>query len=185
MADIAAFPGAFGAASWDQLKQERILGLTVKNPWGWSIAKGLKPIENRRWAPPKAVLGKYIAIHAGKTYDDADACLAFADCCQHPLVQPRLTKAIGEGAPLNLGQMPMSSVLSVARLARVVDRPDHLTAEERVWWVGPFAWVLEDVVELSTPVPCRGAQKLWALPPGVLELVRQRYAAAKAARKAS
>jgi len=37
------------------------------------------------------------------------------------------------------------------------------------WFVGPFGWVLSDVVVLPAPVPCRGAQGLWEVPADVRE----------------
>ena len=42
------------------------------------------------------------------------------------------------------------------------------------WFVGPFGWLLADVRALAAPVPCRGAQGLWAIPPDVeTEVLRQ------------
>ncbi len=35
------------------------------------------------------------------------------------------------------------------------------------WFFGPFGWILQDVVALAKPVPCRGAQGLWQPPADV------------------
>lgn len=47
--------------------------------------------------------------------------------------------------------------------------PRALTQVEQRWWMGGFALVLDDVVELAKPVPCKGALGLWPVPGDVLE----------------
>ena len=49
------------------------------------------------------------------------------------------------------------------------------------WACGPFLWVLEDVVRIDPPVPCRGFQKLWTVPTEITDVVRERYRAARSA----
>lgn len=47
-------------------------------------------------------------------------------------------------------------------------------AENRTWDTahrGPVCWALSDIKRLPEPVPCRGHQGLWALPPDVAEAV--------------
>lgn len=65
---------------------------------------------------------------------------------------------------------PPSEVFA-ARAARVL----HL--DDDPWWTGPVGWLFEDVVEIE-PVPCRGAQRLWTVPPEVEHVVRLRVAMA-------
>jgi hypothetical protein len=49
-----------------------------------------------------------------------------------------------------------------------------MTASFDPWFAGPVGWFLEDVTVLPEPVPCRGDQKLWEVPPDVLaEVERQ------------
>ena len=36
------------------------------------------------------------------------------------------------------------------------------------WWMGPYAWTLDDVIAMPEPIPCRGAQGLWLVPDDVL-----------------
>lgn len=45
----------------------------------------------------------------------------------------------------------------------------ELTPSELRWWMGGFALVLDDVIELATPIPCKGALGLWPLPTHVAE----------------
>lgn len=56
----------------------------------------------------------------------------------------------------------------------------QLTSREAKWFQGPYGWVLTDVVAIE-PVKCRGNQKLWPVPTAELDLVRARYAQARAA----
>ena len=40
--------------------------ITLWQPWASMVAMGLKQNETRSWAPPKALIGERIAIHAAK-----------------------------------------------------------------------------------------------------------------------
>jgi hypothetical protein len=40
----------------------------------------------------------------------------------------------------------------------------HVDVDEE-WFFGPYGWILENVVALREPVPCKGAQGLWTVPP--------------------
>ena len=40
--------------------------ITLHQPFASLIANGTKTIETRSWAPPKALIGQRIAIHAGE-----------------------------------------------------------------------------------------------------------------------
>lgn len=51
--------------------------VTVRRPWSWAIASGLKGIENRTWRPrvdPK----EFIAIHAGLSIEDVSTCAGYS-----------------------------------------------------------------------------------------------------------
>lgn len=54
------------------MTQAKLYALTLWRPWSTLIAKGVKKIENRPWAPLPTMLepGEWFAIHAGKSYDD-------------------------------------------------------------------------------------------------------------------
>lgn len=152
-----------------------ILGLTLHEPWSSLVALGHKPIENRRWAPPKYFLerGGWIAIHAGKTYD------------------PLATGWIRDRFP-DLA-IPRSSSTGIIAVARVVGWLEPVTGEMRLhdqsaappsdadrrWHMADqYGWILRDLVRLREPVPCRGYQKLWPLRE-VYAPVREAYAAAR------
>ncbi len=162
--------------------------LTIHRPWSWAIAQRLKPVENRDWPPPTWLLGHYFAIHAGKTYD-----VEGADWMRENAAELGLEAAPG------VEQLAPQNIVATARLAGAI----HLQVDElkdchllevrgdvpraRVdellqspWTIGPWSWVLEDVVAIPG-VPCRGMQKLWLVPRDIRDQVRVQYRAARAA----
>lgn len=129
--------------------------LTIHQPWAFCIAQDTKRIENRRWPPTKWIIGKRLAIHAGKKLDE-DAMHWLRDR--------------GLDVPLR-SSLPMGTVVAVAK---VLGWTDHLRSShpQAKWFAGPCGWVLDEVVALPQPVVCRGYQKLWRLPQDVEEQVR-------------
>lgn len=137
--------------------------LSLSRPWPWAfLTEELAPddrklIENRSWMPPISQIGQRIALHAAKSWDD---------------------RAMGIFLRLGLQAMPGRKdrypamvVFAVATIERVVTEPRTLSLAQQRWWMGPCAWVLADLVALSVPIPCRGAQGLRELPPEVEALV--------------
>jgi hypothetical protein len=139
--------------------------LTLWRPWAWAIVAGHKPVENRPWPPPRNMVAVPFAIHAGKRWDDegARAILNLVGTDDFPDDDP-LVKAVG-------------AIIGVATVDRVVrstaspdldpSHPGTLTDYERLWFFGPYGWVLRDVVRLREAVPCRGHQLFWTLPAAV------------------
>jgi hypothetical protein len=117
--------------------------LTLWQPWAWAISDFTKRIENRSWSPPSCLYDNRFAIHAGKTYDEASA----------QEIEDEFDVEIPRGG------FPLGAIVAVARLVGVV------TVSDDPWFVGPYGWVLDDVVKLASPVMCRGAQGLWVMPP--------------------
>lgn len=160
-----------------------LLALTVWQPWAWALAAGHKPIENRGWAPPKATIGKPIAIHAAKRYD-MEAALHIKRT--HGLIVPpevTFSAIIAVGILDRL--VHMSDVSAWAReVGRIgaapydEDNDSYDPMWDNPWFSGEVGWVFRDVVQIE-PVPCRGAQKLWAVRDPVLTTVRERYREAK------
>lgn len=126
--------------------------LTLWQPWAHAIAFYGKRIENRTWPPPPWILGRRIAIHAGATLDAEAA--------------EELRFLGGEGT------MPMvtRAVVATVVVQKYLTTPDRIPADQRRWWSGPFAWILDDVHRIP-PIPCSGKRKLWRLPPEVEAIV--------------
>lgn len=133
-----------------------IRGLTLWRPWPWTILHAGKRVENRPWKPPRSIIGEYIALHAGKTWDYE--------------AMPFIRRLAPE-VPSSSADHPLG-IVGVARVVGCV------TESSDPWFCGPVGWQLADVVAID-PVACRGAQGLWPLSDPVLALVRERYRAAR------
>ena len=179
------------------LRDEKILGLTVRSPAAELIARGIKTIENRGWPPHEWMLGRYLAIHASPMWDQE-----WADFVRRNLgrfaVEPPLVGECRYG------------VIAVARLVGWVRRVESASVPGAPWtaepvkmldghafgaaedphghsidwrWFQPqifeYGWVLRDVRRI-TPVACKGRQGVWKLPPLVYSSVRRAYERAAA-----
>lgn len=131
---------------------DRMHALTIWQPWAWAVAYAGKDVENRTWKPPSWAIGRRIAIHAGKRVDDADAYKFICDRLGVDALHPDATSVRG-------------AVVCVATLYGTTDR------QISVWFGGPVGWILTNVTPLPRPVPCRGAQGLWALQPAAVAAV--------------
>jgi hypothetical protein len=131
-----------------------LFGLTLQQPWATAIRDLGKRVENRSWRPPDRFVGEVIAIHAGRTFrEDAADWLAART-----------------GRMVRRSTVPLGAVVALARIKEVV------TEQDDPWFVGPYGWVLEDVVPLF-PVPCLGRQQLWRIPPAVRAEIERELAA--------
>lgn len=135
-----------------------MLGLSLYQPWAYAVTHLGKRVENRPWAPWARVIGQTIALHATKARVDEHAAAAFIANLIHTL------------PPLD--SLPRGAIVGTARVAGYVTRSDD------PWFFGPFGWVLEDVTALAEPIPCRGMQGLWPVPPEVVDRIAAGVAAA-------
>jgi hypothetical protein len=135
-----------------------IRGLTLWQPHAWCVARAGKDVENREWALPPWMRGQYVAIHAGKTFDQEAA---------------EVLREHGIPVPEQRA-MPQSAIVAVAR---AVDDSTQPTGS--FWWSGPHGHLLAEAVAIE-PVPCSGAKGYWKLPPDVLAEVRRRWRVARA-----
>lgn len=141
--------------------------LSIRQPWAHLIAHGPKRIENRTWRCDYRGL---IAIHASKTMTREEY-LDVAD----------LLLSMGMRACLPPGpDLAFAAIVGVARIAdclapgtlREARRkyPDDLLA----WWAeGQYGLILDSVIALPKPVPCKGALWLWRVPELVEGQIRE------------
>ena len=143
--------------------------LSLWQPWASLVATGAKRIETRSWSTAYRGL---LAIHAAKNLEPAASRPRLAS---EPLRSALLRGGLGPGSVL-----PRGAVLAVARLVDVV--PTEIARADAVAWgelhfgdftPGRYAWYLDQVRVLSTPIPCRGALGLWSPPPDVLDKIRE------------
>lgn len=139
-----------------------MMALTLSRPWAAIVAAGRKRVENRSWAPPRGLVGNDLALHAGKGWDRDG--------------QTWIDEHFGKEAYGDLPFMEHSVIVAVAKLFTFVYKDVDeaapvsihvMTPEDRMWFFGDVGWILRDIRRLPRPVPCRGYQRLWALPFGV------------------
>ncbi len=151
-------------------------GLTLTQPWATLVASGAKRLETRSWTTR---LRGPILIHAA-AYLPRDA---RALCATTPF-RERLA-AIGYDDP---DALPLGVVVAVARLKAIIPTADRLTLtihphvqslldelpDEEAFGnydPGRFAWLLTNVQPLDRPIPFRGLQRLWRVPPDLYAAV--------------
>lgn len=130
--------------------------LTLVCPWGVLIVEGPKSIENRTWKPPVWIIGKRIAIHAGKKED----------------LVAGAGRILADGARAGLWfnhnetwrfRVVRGAIIGTAVVAGFTADPSTLTPAQRPWFFGPIGWILDDRRPLETPVPHKGALGLWKI----------------------
>lgn len=174
--------------------------ITVRNPWAYAIAHGIKRIENRSWRPPVHLLdpGAWLAIHAGAEIDPQ---------ARKPPHQVTLG-TVGYGikvkswtCPIPPSEMPSSAVVAVVRVIGIHDdkgkhtppsviNPTYTARDEEAWerisdikyfgrngevpWRTDhrYGWLLSDVQRLAEPVSVHGRLGCWRLPEAVEVAVR-------------
>ena len=129
--------------------------LTLWQPWATAITHGGKRLENRGWPPPASILGKRIAIHAGKTNDH------------------RALAVLRSEGKLPACDIPTGCIVATCIVQGYVtpggDTP--IPPGQVYWYSGPFAWILTDVQTLLEAIPCRGMQGLWDVPPEIAHVL--------------
>ena len=147
--------------------------ITQYQPWASLIADGDKTVETRSWAPPLALVGQRIAIHAAKRKVDESE-------WSH-----ELRRVIDVLYPsLAIFPWPCGVVVATAELYSVsqVDRHESNPNGSRVAYsrgvypeqgmavlidpfgdysVGRYLWHLRDIRKLPEPVPATGRQGIW------------------------
>ena len=133
--------------------------LTLYQPWASLIAAGIKTTETRDWAPYQDLIGRRIAIHAGRQV----------------IANPRyLDPAVWDAAATLFGQrwdlaIPKGAIVATAVVAhayRIKQGQETNSRQGRKdpygnYQPGRWVWVLEDIEQLEPPVPARGSLGLW------------------------
>lgn len=149
--------------------------LSIRQPWVWIITHPevlqacnipIKDIENRDWTT--AIRG-LLLLHAGKTVDkDLFTCGELdRDYWEYKFGEAGL--ALYKALPKHQQDYVRGSIVGHALLSDVVK------ASANRWFRGPYGLVLKDA-QAFTPVPYRGALKIFSVPESVIrqgEGVRQ------------
>lgn len=147
--------------------------LTIRQPYAWAIAAGMKPVENRTWNTyHEGPLAIHAAAGVGAKWEFEAAVARVADLMGY------------RDATVLAGCQVRGAVVAVARLADVCS-----AARYRPWSVrdacdcGPWAvgehrhFKLAHVRPLPEPVPVIGSLGLWRLPVAVESAVRAQLGA--------
>lgn len=125
-----------------------VRALTLRQPFAWAVIKGFKSVENRGYLPPQAMIGQLIAIHAGVARVDD------GDCAW---VKSRARTRMPD-------ELDVGAIVGLVRLVAAVRGPRSLTRQQRRWYVpGSCAWILDDVIELESPIGCTGQLGFWQI----------------------
>ena len=162
--------------------------ITLTQPWSTLVAIGAKRIETRSW--PTSYRGRF-AIHAGKGPASYGWQYLQHLCRSVEPFRTVLAPLIHDGHVAE--RLPLGAIVATAELVDCVPTrllveckglgrftqagipaAWELTEQERAFGNyedGRFAWLLDDVRPLATPIPARGAQGLWRwTPPAGAEL---------------
>ncbi len=147
--------------------------ISIRQPWCWLIAEGIKPVENRNGASiagqARASVGERVAIHASAGFDataerqtgEVLQSLGYMEGEPTPEKVARITpvvQAIARGC---------GHIIATAIIDRVIEHGDGDPLNTNEWRTEDrFGIVWRDVVKVEQ-VPCKGALGLWTVPDGV------------------
>ena len=129
--------------------------LTLHQPWASLIADGRKTVETRSWAPPVALLGERIAIHAGMMgsrdarddwYQDFPLPRGCVVCTAVLADMGQIRQELGKTVLVQWWQAGLSEY--------PIDQYGDFALSR---WL----WRLDDVEAVSPPIPARGHQGIW------------------------
>jgi hypothetical protein len=136
--------------------------LTLWRPWPVAIfflqPKYRKDVENRGWKLPKRFVGERIAIHAGNRLDNQ----AFKQWIY--IIEPYPSEVLD----LLQKWRALSEIKGIIGTVVFGESIPMSRCDSR-WASGPECWPIIDPIPLSEPIPCRGAQGLWEVPPDIAQ----------------
>jgi hypothetical protein len=164
----------------------RMKALTVWPEWLWAMRYLDKGIENRMWRPPKDLIGKRIALHAGKYFGGADCrdvreamldvmpmAVRAGWTVQRPGGQYHFSKEFEESGLRNVkttAEQISKNIIpgAIVGTANLID--DRFVRWSSNQW-GTFEryhWHLANFRWLKSPIPARGMPGLWNFDEGLL-----------------
>ena len=148
---------------------ERILAITIWQPWASLISAGAKPYEWRGWPAPSRLVGHRIAIHAGARKVKRDEIAAILLDIERE-GEAGTSLMIAKAKPLlemwhtSPGMLPLSSVLCTALLGVPITAIQYAAAfngdSDRVAH-SRWGWPLTEIEPLEPFMPAKGAQGFW------------------------
>lgn len=149
--------------------------LSLRQPWAWLVAAGYKTIETRTWS------SKYrgpLLIHASGKWDIvAQGDFITLKRNVPPDIQRALINAYTTGVLHVVGHIiALVDMQGCVNLTEVWEDED-IRGQTLCYFPIPlnesrYGFKLELKHRFDQPIPCRGALRLWTLPPKVTEAVR-------------
>lgn len=128
--------------------------ISLWQPWASLVACGAKTVETRSWAPPSALIGGRLGIHA------AASTKGLAAMREDPSLYEAILQLRMPDLPAP-HRLPRGALLATAVLEAVVPverlHPDPFGD----YSPGRCGWLLSDVRPLTSPIPARGRQRIW------------------------
>ncbi|RWN20383.1 MAG: hypothetical protein EOR94_13310 [Mesorhizobium sp.] len=160
--------------------------LTVWQPWASLIAIGAKPYEFRGWKPPKSLIGKQLAIHAGARPVKASEVRALVralhgdpnmtnPCLHRDIALPMLERVLAafKTSPDTLWGTTEGLTLPVSCIVCMVTVGEPKRGDDCAAEFGDTAgndsdradtfnwgWPMQSIMPVAS-IPARGAQGLW------------------------
>jgi len=127
-----------------------VKALSIKNPWAWLIAKGIKPVENRSW---KTTFRGRIYIHVSKKWDGSKANYYL------PITEEQwitLSESV-QNQLYSKENMPTGAIIGE------VDIIDCVKGYDSIWSVeGQYQWVLDNPIMYNYVIPdVKGKLSFW------------------------
>jgi hypothetical protein len=141
--------------------------LTLYQPYAWLVARGYKPIENRKESFTQKTFRGPFWVHAG------------IEECEEVWRQARelCDQYLGKDFKLpTFAELPFGQILGRATIIGVhYPRSTLFPPKDPVPWHFPdeYGLILSDAVALASPVLCRGMQGFWPVPADVLQTLRE------------
>lgn len=137
-----------------------IRGVSLTEPWATLVAIGAKKWETRSW--PAAYRGP-IAIQAATKFPKA---------CRELVYEEPFSSALRH-AGVTHGSWALGHIIATADLIDCIqitatNAPDEPERSFGDYTPGRFMWRLENVRRLPSPIACKGALGLWAVPPEIV-----------------
>ena len=134
--------------------------LSVRQPWAYLIANGIKTIENRDWTANYRGL---VLIHAGKEKDLSCFLREFGGTGS--TLDPRIEWTRDDRIPQWDYQYEYGGIVGIARLV------DAVTESKSPWFRGKYGWVFDKARPLPL-IPCKGNPLLLDAPADIVERVK-------------
>ncbi len=117
--------------------------LSIRQPWAWLLASGIKDVENRTWKLPPAIYSQRVYIHAGVSKSEMD--------------KPTLAHILkiipgkrGAYIMLEYDRLAFGAIIGEMTIRECV------MASDSPWFEGPYGFVVAKPKLYSEPIPLKG-----------------------------